>query len=123
MTTITEKNRQDVPRAYDGIVSGAVVVGTLIFSTDLHAAITLKTTEQPPLELFAVVLGGIGIFLTGIHFAGSHLQKITGGTFRNVVAAISERRLGVFSWGIFLGLFLLILVLLKVFRLWGKRAW
>ena len=60
----------------------AVAVFTMVLPLDLTAAIELKNTEQPVLELFALVLGGIGIFLTGIHFAGTHLQKITGGTFR-----------------------------------------
>jgi phosphate:Na+ symporter len=82
-----------------------VALFATILPLELTAAIELKSTDQPVLELFALVLGGIGIFLTGIHFAGTHLQKITGGTFRNIISKISENQLGVFLWGIFLGMF------------------
>ena len=61
-----------------------VAIAASTASPALYAAIELKATDQPPLELFALVLGGIGIFLTGIHFAGSHLQKITGGSFKTI---------------------------------------
>lgn len=78
---------------------------TLLLATDSFAAIELKNTEEPVLELVALVLGGIGIFLIGIHFAGSHLQKITGGTFKTIISKLSENQLGVFLWGVFLGFF------------------
>ena len=87
------------------IFAWSVAVAGSTFSPVLYAAIELKSTDQPLLELFALVLGGIGIFLTGIHFAGSHLQKITGGSFKSIIAKISEIQIGAFLGGVFLGLF------------------
>lgn len=86
-------------------ISIVAAIFTALFPDDLYAAITLESADQPILELFALVLGGIGIFLIGIHFARFHLQKITGGTFKHIIAEISTNRLGIFLWGIFLGMF------------------
>ena len=55
------------------------------------------------MELAAFVLGGIGIFLIGIHYAGSHLQKITGGSFQNLITKASGNPVGMFASGTTLG--------------------
>ena len=70
-----------------------------------QAAITLEPEGQPPVELFALVLGGIGIFLTGISFVGQNLNKMTSGSFRSLIQNVSKNKLGILSWGILLGLF------------------
>lgn len=69
------------------------------------AAIELGTGEAPVIELAALIIGGIGIFLIGIHFAGEHFQQMAGGSFRNVVTRVSERSLGMLFGGMFLGIF------------------
>lgn len=70
-----------------------------------HAAITLKAGDQSHLELFALVFGGLGIFLIGIRLTGFNLKRITGGSFKHAVLKIVESKVGVLLWGIFLGLF------------------
>jgi phosphate:Na+ symporter len=67
------------------------------------AAVELKEVKETPIELAAFVLGGIGIFLIGIHYAGDHLRKITGGSFQNLVATVSGNPVGVLLSGISLG--------------------
>jgi phosphate:Na+ symporter len=67
------------------------------------AAVELKEVSESPVELAAFVLGGIGIFLIGIHYAGSHLQKITGGSFQRLLTKVSGNPLGVFAAGAMLG--------------------
>ena len=67
------------------------------------AAVELKEVSESGVELAAFVLGGIGIFLIGIHFAGSHLQKITGGSFQNLITKVSGHPLGMFVSGATLG--------------------
>ena len=49
----------------------------LVLATSAWAAIELESTDQPPSELFALIFGGAGIFLVGIHFAGDYLQQMT----------------------------------------------
>jgi phosphate:Na+ symporter len=78
---------------------------TALYSHSVFAAIKLESTNQPPSELFALIFGGAGIFLVGIHFAGDHLQKMTSGTFREIVARVSKNKVGMFLWGLFLGFF------------------
>jgi phosphate:Na+ symporter len=67
------------------------------------AAVELKEVSESPVELAAFVLGGIGIFLIGIHYAGSHLQKITGGSFQRLLTKVSGNPLGIFAAGAMLG--------------------
>jgi phosphate:Na+ symporter len=67
------------------------------------AAVELKEVSESPVELAAFVLGGIGIFLIGIHFAGDHLQKITGGSFQNMITKVSGNPFGMFMTGATLG--------------------
>ena len=67
------------------------------------AAVELKEVSESPVELAAFVLGGIGIFLIGIHYAGSHLQKITGGSFQRLLTKVSGNPLGIFAAGSMLG--------------------
>ena len=67
------------------------------------AAVELKETTESPLELAAFVLGGIGIFLIGIHFAGSHLQKLSGGKFQQLITRLSGNKIGVVASGATLG--------------------
>ncbi len=68
-----------------------------------YAAVELTEVSESPVELAAFVLGGIGIFLIGIHYAGSHLQKITGGSFQNLIGRVSGHPLGMFAAGATLG--------------------
>ena len=76
----------------------------LIFaSSTAYAAVDLKEASESPLELAAFVLGGIGIFLVGIHYAGSHLQKITGGSFQRLITKASGNPVGMFASGAALG--------------------
>ena len=60
---------------------------------------------EDPATLLAYMSAGIGIFLVGVKYVGSHLQKMSGGSFRNVVARISESPTGVVLAGNFLGFF------------------
>jgi phosphate:Na+ symporter len=69
----------------------------------VSAAVELKDVSESATELAAFVLGGIGIFLIGIHFAGSHLQKITGGSFQKLITKVSGHPLGVVAAGTTLG--------------------
>jgi phosphate:Na+ symporter len=82
-----------------------LLLATTLHSRVLYAAITLESTNQPPSELFALILGGAGIFLVGIHFAGDHLQQMTSGTVREIVTRVARNRVGMFLWGLFLGFF------------------
>lgn len=82
-----------------------MTVWFLGFTGESYAAIEITTTDSPVLELVALVLGGVGIFLTGIHFAGSFLHKTAGGKFHHLVSQISEKGLGQFFSGLFLGVF------------------
>jgi len=76
----------------------------LVFiSSTAYAAVELKEASESPLELAAFVLGGIGIFLIGIHYAGSHLQKITGGSFQSLITKASGNPVGMFASGATLG--------------------
>ena len=76
-----------------------------LFPQDLSAAIKLESTNQPPGELFALIFGGAGIFLVGIHFAGDYLQQMTSGTVSEIITRVSRNRVGMFLWGLFLGFF------------------
>jgi phosphate:Na+ symporter len=67
------------------------------------AAVELKEVSESPVELAAYVFGGIGIFLIGIHYAGSHLQKITGGSFQKLITKVSGHPLGMVAAGATLG--------------------
>ena len=78
---------------------------TALFPDALLAAIKLESTNQPPGELFALIFGGAGIFLVGIHFAGDYLQQMTSGTVSEIITRVSKNRLGMFLWGLFLGFF------------------
>ena len=78
---------------------------TLLWLSPAWAAIKLESTEQPASELFALILGGAGIFLVGIHFAGDYLQQMTSGTVRSIVTRVAKNRVGMFLWGLFLGFF------------------
>ena len=78
------------------------VVLTLISSTTF-AAVELKEASESSIELAAFVLGGIGIFLIGIHYAGSHLQKITGGSFQHLITKASGHPVGMLASGTTLG--------------------
>lgn len=80
-----------------------VIAAITLVPGALLAAVELKEVSESAIELAAFVLGGIGIFLIGIHYAGSHLRKITGGTFQNVVASLSGHHAGMFLSGASLG--------------------
>ena len=78
-------------------------VPLLLVSGLAYAAVELKEVSESPVELAAFVLGGIGIFLIGIHFAGTHLQKITGGSFQKLITKVSGHHFGMFAAGATLG--------------------
>jgi phosphate:Na+ symporter len=83
----------------------AGLISIFVFATSAWAAIKLESTHQPPSELFALIFGGAGIFLVGIHFAGDYLQQMTSGAVSEIVTRVSKNRLGMFLWGLFLGFF------------------
>ncbi len=68
-----------------------------------HAAIVLTETDKPLIELSALIIGGIGIFLIGIHFAGEHLQQMAGGRFEQWVGKLIGHRPGIMLLGGVLG--------------------
>jgi phosphate:Na+ symporter len=87
------------------LVTAAVALAAAFYPQVLLAAIKLESTNQPPSELFALIFGGAGIFLVGIHFAGDYLQQMTSGTVREIVTRVARNRVGMFLWGLFLGFF------------------
>ena len=78
-------------------------VGLILISGATFAAVELKEASESPIELAAFVLGGIGIFLIGIHYAGSHLQKISGGSFQHLISQASGHPVGMLASGTTLG--------------------
>ena len=78
-------------------------VGLILISSSTFAAVELKEASESPIELAAFVLGGIGIFLIGIHYAGSHLQKISGGSFQHLISQASGHPVGMLASGTTLG--------------------
>jgi phosphate:Na+ symporter len=78
-------------------------VGLILISSSTFAAVELKEASESPIELAAFVLGGIGIFLIGIHYAGSHLQKISGGSFQHLITKASGNPVGMLASGTTLG--------------------
>jgi phosphate:Na+ symporter len=82
-----------------------LVLISILWLSPAWAAIKLESTDQPASELFALIFGGAGIFLVGIHFAGDYLQQMTSGTVRNIVTRVARNRVGMFLWGLFLGFF------------------
>jgi phosphate:Na+ symporter len=90
-------------RLSSAITGLTVGLGGLLLLSEKALAAPAKSGGAPPVENFALVLGGIGIFLIGIHFAGEHLQKVTGQTFRDIIGRLSTNQLGVLSWGLVLG--------------------
>jgi phosphate:Na+ symporter len=87
------------------ITSFYLLLATSLYSQGLLAAIKLESTNQPPSELFALIFGGAGIFLVGIHFAGDYLQQMTSGTVSDIISRVSKNKVGMFVWGLFLGFF------------------
>lgn len=84
-------------------IAGAALLG--ILPSIAWSAIELGAGEKPVAELVALILGGAGIFLIGIHFAGEHFQQMAGGSFRVMVTKVSERGIGMLISGLFLGFF------------------
>ena len=80
-----------------------VVAAIALIPGALFAAVELKEVQESAVELVAFVFGGIGIFLVGIIYAGSHLRKITGGVFQNIVSRLSGHHAGMFLSGASLG--------------------
>jgi phosphate:Na+ symporter len=74
-----------------------------ILSSPSIAGIEIRNTDQPLIELIALVLGGIGLFLMGIHLAGSYFYKMTGGKFTQVVITLTNSLFGSLLSGIALG--------------------
>jgi phosphate:Na+ symporter len=78
-----------------------------MLATNAQAADGVSSPEQleDAATLIAYMMGGIGIFLVGIKFIASHLQHMTGGTFRSLVVGTTSHPLGVLLWGNVLGFF------------------
>lgn len=72
-----------------------------------YAATTGGATGEleDPAKLLAYMAAGIGIFLVGVKYIGGHLQQMSGGTFKSMMAKISENPAGVLLWGNSLGFF------------------
>ena len=68
-------------------------------SQPAEAAIVLGDSDKSLIELCALVFGGIGIFLIGIHFAGEHLKQMMGGRFEKWVGRFISNRFGVIVLG------------------------
>ncbi|HHC73537.1 MAG TPA: Na/Pi cotransporter family protein, partial [Thiothrix sp.] len=77
----------------------------LFFSSSSFAAMGIRATDQSTFELGAIVLGGIGLFLIGIHFAGTHLRQMTDSLFNRFLNRLTQSWLGLFSGGVLLGFF------------------
>jgi phosphate:Na+ symporter len=75
----------------------------LPFADVVYAAVELKEGKESAVELSAFVLGGIGIFLIGIHFAGDHLKKLSGGKFQRLITRLSGNKVGIATSGAALG--------------------
>ena len=86
-------------------VIASLLVGVLVVVCPdiVAAAVELKESEESPLELSAFVFGGIGIFLIGIHFAGDHLKKLSGGKFQQLISRLSNSAPGIATSGATLG--------------------
>ena len=85
------------------ITMSLFVISALLFSATAVAEIVLKETDRPMIELLALIAGGIGIFLIGIHFAGEHLQQMVGGRFESMVRSLVKRSYGIVAIGGILG--------------------
>jgi len=75
----------------------------LAIASPVDAAIALGKTNKPMIELSALILGGIGIFLIGIHFAGEHLQQMVGGRFERWIRKLTSSMPGILALGGLLG--------------------
>ncbi len=80
-----------------------VVVLLLGAAGSAQAAIVLQETDKPLIELSALIVGGVGIFLVGIHFAGEHLQQMAGGRFERWVSRLIASIPGIVLLGGLLG--------------------
>ena len=87
------------------VLKRTAVTAFMLLPGSAWAAIELGKGEAPVIELAALIIGGIGIFLIGIRFAGEHFQQMAGGSFRGIVTRVSERGIGMMFAGIFLGVF------------------
>ena len=58
-----------------------------------------------PAKLLALMSAGIGLFLIGVKYIGSHLEQISGGTFKKMVGKISNNPASTFVAGNALGFF------------------
>lgn len=80
-----------------------ILFTVILFSASSFAEIDIRQTDQSMLEINALLLGGIGLFLTGIHFAGSHLNKLTGGLFTSFINSFTRHSVGSSTMGMTLG--------------------
>ena len=81
----------------------AWVAGLVLLGQDVLAAVELSEAKESAIELGAFIFGGIGIFLVGIHFAGGHLQKMSGGKFQDLIGRLSGSAAGIAGSGAVLG--------------------
>ncbi|HSG60515.1 MAG TPA: hypothetical protein VLA24_03675 [Pseudomonadales bacterium] len=84
-------------------IATVVLMSTLLACPSALAAIELAADDRPLIELAALVVGGIGIFLIGIHFAAEHLEHMTGGRFERLVSSFMATSGGVVLLGGMLG--------------------
>ena len=92
-------------RAYGSFIRFLSIAVMASFPLTAWAAIELGEGDEPVIELAAMIIGGIGIFLIGIHFAGEHFQQMAGGSFRKIVTRVSQQGIGMMFAGLFLGVF------------------
>ena len=104
--TVVNKHKSSVVSLRSLATSCQVVLWLLALApVTAWSAIELGAGEEPVIELAALILGGIGIFLIGIHFAGEHFQQMASGSFRDIVTRVSKRGIGMLFAGAFLGVF------------------
>ena len=92
-------------RTYGPVFRAIFIVALGLLPLTAWAAIELGEGDESIIELAALIIGGIGIFLIGIHFAGEHFQQMAGGSFRKVVTRVSQQSIGMMFAGLFLGVF------------------
>lgn len=76
----------------------------ILLSAPSWAAIELASDEtRPVIELSALIVGGIGIFLIGIHFTAEHLERMSGGRFEQWIGRMTQNHFGPVLLGSTLG--------------------
>lgn len=75
----------------------------LVLSAPSMAAISINEADPSLFELIALLFGGIGLFLIGIHFSGDYLRRAIGGKFAHFVLKSSNSLFASLLSGVTLG--------------------